>query len=91
VEDALHRHAAVFAAAVVAEPHEKCGETPCAFVELKPNAAVTELELMEHCRQLLAHFKVPRRIVFGPIPKTATGKIQKFVRRERAKSADAIA
>jgi acyl-CoA synthetase (AMP-forming)/AMP-acid ligase II len=91
VEDALHRHAAVFAAAVVAEPHEKWGETPCAFVELKPNAAVTELELMEHCRQLLAHFKVPRRIVFGPIPKTATGKIQKFVRRERAKSADAIA
>ena len=91
VEDALHRHPAVFAAAVVAEPSEKWGETPCAFVELKPDAAVSETELIEHCRQLLAHFKVPRRVVFGPLPKTSTGKIQKFVLRERAKSAAAIA
>jgi fatty-acyl-CoA synthase len=80
----------VFAAAVVAEPREKWGETPCAFVELKPNATATEAELIEHCRQLLAHFKVPRRIVFGALPKTSTGKIQKFVLRERAKSAEAI-
>jgi fatty-acyl-CoA synthase len=90
VEDALHRHPAVFAAAVVAEPHEKWGETPCAFVELKPNATVAEADLIEHCRQRLAHFKVPRRIVFGPLPKTSTGKIQKFILRERAKSASAI-
>ena len=91
VEEALHRHPAVFAAAVVAEPNEKWGETPCAFVELKPNAAVTEPELIEHCRNLLAHFKAPRRVVFGPLPKTSTGKIQKFVLREQVKSAGAIA
>jgi fatty-acyl-CoA synthase len=91
VEDAIHRHPAVFAAAVVAEPHEKWGETPCAFVELKPNASVTEGELIEHCRNLLAHFKAPRRVVFGPLPKTSTGKIQKFILREQVKSAGAIA
>jgi fatty-acyl-CoA synthase len=91
VEDALHRHPAVFAAAVVAEPHEKWGETPCAFVELKPGAELNEPELIDHCRRLLARFKVPRRVVFGPLPKTSTGKIQKFILRERAKSADAIA
>jgi fatty-acyl-CoA synthase len=91
VEDALHRHPAVFAAAVVAEPNEKWGETPCAFVELKPDASVTEPELIAHCRELLAHFKVPRRIVFGPLPKTSTGKIQKYVLREQVKSTEAIA
>ena len=91
VEDALHRHPAVFAAAVVAQPHGKWGETPCAFVELKPGAVVTEPELIEHCRRLLAHFKVPTSVVFGPLPKTSTGKIQKFVLRERVKSAEAIA
>jgi len=91
VEDALHRHPAVFAAAVVAEPHEKWGETPCAFIELKPNASATEDEIIEHCRCLLAHFKAPRRIVIGPLPKTSTGKIQKFILREQAKSAAAIA
>jgi len=91
VEDALHRHPAVFAAAVVAMPDEKWGEVPCAFVELKPNASVTELEVIEHCRRVLAHFKAPRRVAFGPLPKTATGKIQKFVLRERVKSATAIA
>jgi fatty-acyl-CoA synthase len=91
VEDALHRHPAVFAAAVVAMPDEKWGEVPCAFIELKPNAIVTDLELIEHCRRLLAHFKTPRQVVFGPLPKTSTGKIQKFVLRERVKSASAIA
>jgi len=91
VEEALHRHPAVFAAAVVAMPDGKWGEAPCAFIELKPNASVTEVELIEHCRRLLAHFKVPRAVVFGPLPKTSTGKIQKFVLRERVKSASAIA
>jgi len=91
VEDALHRHPAVFAAAVVAMPDEKWGEVPCAFIELKPNTSVTERELIEHCRRVLAHFKAPRRVVFGSLPKTSTGKIQKFVLRERVKSADAIA
>jgi len=75
----------------VAEPHEKWGEAPCAFVELKPDADVSENDLIEHCRQFLARFKVPRRIVFGPLPKTSTGKIQKFILREQAKSAAAIA
>ena len=74
-------------AAVVARPDEKWGETPCAFVLLKPDAAgVTELELIAWCREHLAHFKTPRTIVFGALPKTSTGKIQKFVLRERAKA-----
>ncbi len=90
VEDALYRHPAVLAVAVVAQPDAKWGETPCAFVEAKPGVAVTEDELIEHCRRHLARFKVPRRIVFGDLPKTATGKIQKFVLRERARSASAI-
>ena len=91
VEEALHRHPAVFAAAVVAEPHETWGEAPCAFVELKPNATAAETELIEHCRNLLAHFKAPRRVVFGPLPKTSTGKTQKFILREQARSVGAIA
>ncbi|TXF11270.1 acyl-CoA synthetase [Pelomicrobium methylotrophicum] len=86
VEDTLYRHPAVLAAAVVAKPDEKWGETPCAFVELKPGASVTEHELIEFCRQNLAHFKCPRTVVFGPLPKTSTGKIQKFMLRERAKA-----
>jgi fatty-acyl-CoA synthase len=90
VEDALYRHPAVLAAAVVAKPDAKWGETPCAFVELKADATVTEQEIIEHCRGNLAHFKVPRAVVFGPLPKTATGKIQKFVLRQRVKSASAI-
>jgi fatty-acyl-CoA synthase len=90
VEDALYRHPAVIAAAVVAQPDPKWGETPCAFVELKPGASVSEDELVAHCRALVARFKVPKRIVFGELPKTSTGKIQKFVLRERAKSASAI-
>jgi fatty-acyl-CoA synthase len=90
VEDALFRHPAVIAAAVVAQPDPKWGEAPCAFVELKEGAAVTAEELLAHCRQYLAGFKMPRRVVFGPLPKTSTGKIQKFLLRQQAKSASAI-
>jgi fatty-acyl-CoA synthase len=90
VEDVLYRHPSVLAAAVVARPDEKWGETPCAFVELKPEARVSEAELIEFCRRHLAKFKAPRAIVFGELPKTSTGKIQKFVLREKAKSASAI-
>jgi fatty-acyl-CoA synthase len=90
VEDALYRHPAVLAAAVVAQPDSKWGETPCAFVEVKPDASVSEEELIEHCRRHLARFKAPKRVVFGELPKTSTGKIQKFVLRERAKSTTAI-
>jgi fatty-acyl-CoA synthase len=90
VEDALYRHPAVMAAAVVAQPDPKWGETPCAFVELKEGMAATEPELIEHCRARMAHFKAPKRILFGALPRTSTGKIQKFVLRERVKSASAI-
>jgi len=90
VEDVLYRHPAVLAAAVVAMPDAKWGETPCAFVELKANAKVTEKEIVEFCRSHLAKFKAPRAVVFGEVPKTSTGKIQKFVLREKAKSASAI-
>ena len=90
VEDALYHHPAVFAAAVVAAPDAKWGETPRAFVELKPGASVTEAELIDHCRDRLAHYKIPKTVVFGTLPKTSTGKIQKFVLRQQAKSASAI-
>ena len=90
VEDALYRHPAVLAAAVVARPDPKWGETPLAFVETKPGAQVTAAELVAHCKALLAGYKVPREIRFEAIPKTSTGKIQKFQLRERAKSASAI-
>ena len=90
VEDALHRHAAVMLAAVVAMPDERWGEVPCAFVELKPEAQASEQEIIEFCRTLLARFKCPKRVVFGPLPKTSTGKIQKFVLRNQVKSASAI-
>lgn len=90
VEDALYRHPAVMACAVVAKPHPKWGETPLAFVELKPGAIATADDLVAHCRGLLAGYKVPREIRFEPIPKTSTGKIQKFQLRERAKSTSAI-
>ena len=90
VEDTLYRHPAVMAAAVVAQPDPKWGETPCAFVELKPGASVSEDELIAHCRSHLARFKAPKRVVFGELPKTSTGKIQKFILRETAKSARAI-
>jgi len=90
VEDMLYRHPAVMMAAVVAQPDPKWGETPCAFVELKEGANVTEKEIIEHCLSNMAHFKVPKRVIFGVLPKTSTGKIQKFMLRERAKSASAI-
>ncbi|MEI7711209.1 MAG: acyl-CoA synthetase [Rhodospirillales bacterium] len=90
VEEALYRHPSVLSAAVVAQPDDKWGETPCAFVELKPGSTVTTDELRAFCRTHLAGFKVPRAYVFGDLPKTSTGKIQKFALRERAKSASAI-
>jgi fatty-acyl-CoA synthase len=90
VEDVLYRHPAVLAAAVVAKPDEKWGETPCAFVEVKTGVTVSESEIIDFCRRHLAKFKAPRAVVFGELPKTSTGKIQKFLLRERAKSAAAI-
>ena len=90
VEEVLFRHKAVFAAAVVAQPDEKWGETPIAFVELRPGVSVSEEDLIAHCYEQLAHFKVPKTIVFGALPRTSTGKVQKFILRERAKSAEAI-
>jgi fatty-acyl-CoA synthase len=87
VEDVLYSHPAVLEAAVVARPDEKWGETPCAFVTLKPGVApVTSEELIAWCRPRLAGFKVPKQIVFGPLPKTSTGKIQKNLLREQAKA-----
>jgi fatty-acyl-CoA synthase len=85
VEEVLYRHPAVMEAAVVARPDEKWGETPCAFVTLKPGGAASPAELTEWCRANLAHFKVPKTIVFGPLPKTSTGKIQKFALRDQAR------
>ena len=91
VEDVLYRHPAVLAAAVVAKPDARWGETPCAFVELKAGAQVSEADIVAHCKQHLAGFKVPRAVVFGELPKTSTGKIQKFELRKQAGSASAIA
>jgi fatty-acyl-CoA synthase len=85
VEDVLYRHPAVLEAAVVARPDPMWGETPCAFVTLKAEAAATAEEIIAFCREHLARFKAPRTVLFGPLPKTSTGKIQKFVLRERAK------
>jgi fatty-acyl-CoA synthase len=87
VEDVLYRHPAVLEAAVVAKPDEKWGETPCAFVTLKDGQSATADDLIEFCRQHIARFKVPRYVIFGPLPKTSTGKIQKFMLREQAKQA----
>ena len=87
VEGVLYRHPAVAAAAVVAKPDEKWGETPCAFVELKPGARAEEAELIAFCRGNMAHFKAPKQVVFGPLPKTSTGKIQKYVLREKVREA----
>jgi len=88
VEDVLYRHPAVLEAAVVAKPDERWGETPCAFVTLKSSAAADAADIIAFCRSHMAHYKAPRTVVFGPLPKTSTGKIQKFVLRERAKSAE---
>ncbi|MGV0762113.1 acyl-CoA synthetase [Tistrella mobilis] len=85
VEDALYSHPAVMEAAVVARPDEKWGETPCAFITLKPGSTVTEAEIREHCAKHLARFKLPKTFVFTDLPKTSTGKVQKFVLRERAR------
>lgn len=85
VEEVLYKHPGVAFCAVVAKPDEKWGETPCAFIELRPGASATEEEILEWCRQGLARFKVPRRVVFAEVPKTSTGKIQKFKLREMAK------
>ncbi|MCO5120759.1 MAG: acyl-CoA synthetase [Burkholderiaceae bacterium] len=90
VEDALYTHPAVLACGVVARPDPKWGETPLAFVELRPDAKASAEELIAHCRERLAHFKCPREIRFEEIPKTSTGKIQKHVLRQRAGSAAAI-
>ena len=90
VEETLYRHPAVLTAAVVAQPDPKWGETPRAYVELKQGATVTEDELRQFCCQHMAGFKVPKAIVFGELPKTSTGKIQKFALRELANSASAI-
>ena len=89
VEDALFEHPGVQLAAVVARPDDKWGETPCAFVEMKPGHSATAEELIEWCRARLARYKCPRHVVFAEIPKTSTGKVQKFALRERAKLIDA--
>ncbi len=90
VEDALYRHPAVMACAVVAKPDPKWGETPLAYVELRAGTQATADELVAHCRQWIAAYKLPREIRFEDIPKTSTGKIQKFALRERARSTNAI-
>jgi fatty-acyl-CoA synthase len=90
VEDALYRHPAVMVAAVVAMPDPKWGETPCAYIELKPGMQASEADIIAFCKTHLAGFKVPRKVVFGEVPKTATGKIQKYALREQAHSRDAI-
>jgi fatty-acyl-CoA synthase len=90
VEDVLYKHPAVLFAAVVAKPDAKWGEVPCAFVELKDNARTTEAEIIAFCRAQMSGFKTPKAVVFGPIPKTSTGKIQKFMLRDQVNSAKAI-
>jgi fatty-acyl-CoA synthase len=90
IEDVLCRHPAVAMAGVVAQPDLQWGETPLAYVELKPGAHATEAELIQYCRARLPHFKAPRTVVFAELPKTSTGKIQKQVLRDRARSASAI-
>ncbi len=90
VEEVLYRHPDVLVAAVVAKPDAKWGEVAAAFVELRDGAAATEAEVIDHCRAQLARFKVPKQVIFGALPKTATGKIQKFVLREQLQSASSV-
>ena len=90
VEDILYRHPAVMTAAVVATPDPKWGEVPCAFIELRDGASVTADEMKQFCKERMAHFKVPKKFIFEAVPKTSTGKIQKFLLREKAKSTTAI-
>jgi fatty-acyl-CoA synthase len=86
VEAMLYRHPAVLEAAVVAKPDAYWGEVPCAFVTLKPGVEASEADIIAHCRERLARFKAPKSVVFGPLPKTSTGKVQKYVLRERARA-----
>jgi fatty-acyl-CoA synthase len=86
LEDVLYKHPAVQAASVVAKPDDKWGETPCAFIELKPGRTVTPEEIVAYCREHVAHYKAPRFVVFGELPKTSTGKVQKYILREKAKA-----
>jgi fatty-acyl-CoA synthase len=86
IEDVLYRHPAILEAAVVARPDDRWGETPCAFVTLKPHKHLTEDEVIAFCRENMAHFKAPRYVVFGELPKTSTGKVQKFELRRRAQA-----
>jgi fatty-acyl-CoA synthase len=89
VEEVLYRHPAIMEAAVVAKPDPKWGETPCAFITLKPEATpIAAEDVVAWCREHLAHFKAPRAVVFGPLPKTSTGKTQKYILREQAKAVD---
>ena len=85
VEEVLYQHPAVLEASVVQRPDEHWGETPCAFVMPKAGVTVTEAELITHCRERLAKFKVPKTVIFGELPKTSTGKVQKYILRERAR------
>ena len=86
VEETLYRHPKILEAAVVARPDEKWGETPCAFVTLREGQSASQEEIISFCRDNIAHYKVPRTVVFGELPKTSTGKIQKFVLREQAQN-----
>ncbi|MBN8984384.1 MAG: AMP-binding protein, partial [Rhizobiales bacterium] len=90
VEDVLYKHPAVLFAAVVAKPDPKWGEVPCAFVELKDGATATEADIIAFCREQMPGFKTPKAVIFGVIPKTSTGKIQKFMLRNQVNSAKAI-
>jgi fatty-acyl-CoA synthase len=90
VEDVLYKHPAILFAAVVAKPDPKWGEVPCAFIELKDNAQTTEADIIAYCRDQMSGFKTPKAVIFGPIPKTSTGKIQKFMLRNQVQSAKAI-
>lgn len=85
VEDVLYRHPAIIEAAVVAKPDEKWGEVPCAFISVRENSGVTEKDIIQFCRDNMAHFKAPKQVIFGDLPKTSTGKIQKYVLREQFK------
>ena len=86
VEDTLYKHPAITAAAVVAKPDDKWGETPCAFVEVQAGTELSEQEVIDHCRAHLARYKCPRHVVFTELPKTSTGKIQKFKLRDLAEA-----
>ena len=90
VEDVIYQHPAVSIVAVVAMPDAKWGEVPCAFIELREGRTCSEADIIAHCRAHLASFKIPKAVRFGEVPKTATGKIQKFALRQQARSTDAI-